>query len=243
MSLAGRERRRLAGPRSRPVRLLSLVLATVLRQNGTLRMARVLLDEWFWSVESAPMEGAETYWKVPFERVGGTRPLMVDRDSTVSWTPAEKDERFLEVVEAVIAQSPDAGDIARVREMGASVAARHLIDSVPDWAMSRLPGWWELLTMSGKVAGFVMPVTYDECAREGLDEATILHLGVVDGFRRDRTWSLAPTSGYSDACRPRGLAHLLRYGVQQLPDDPPVRVRGVDEIASSRATSLSDLRH
>ena len=146
-------------------------------------MARASLDEWFWSVESGPMAGVETYWKVPFERVGGTRPLMVDRDSTVSWTPAEKDERFLEVVEAVIAQSPDAGDIARVREMGASVAARHLIDSVPDWAMSRLPGWWELLTMSGKVAGFVMPVTYDECAREGLDEATIFHLGVVDGFR------------------------------------------------------------
>jgi ribosomal protein S18 acetylase RimI-like enzyme len=32
-------------------------------------------------------------------------------------------------------------------------------------------------------AGFVLPVTFDGCEREGLDEATIYHMGVAPDYR------------------------------------------------------------
>jgi ribosomal protein S18 acetylase RimI-like enzyme len=36
-----------------------------------------------------------------------------------------------------------------------------------------------VITLDGIDAGFVLPVIYDDCARDGLDEATIYHLGVA----------------------------------------------------------------
>ena len=125
-------------------------------------------------------------------------------DSAASWVPAEEDERFTEAVAAVLASSPDAADVLRVEPMGSPAAARHLIDSVPDWAMSRLPGWWELLVVGSDVAGFVMPVIYDQCSRDALDEATIFHMGVVPGHRG---------RGYGRTLLRRATQTLVAHGV------------------------------
>jgi ribosomal protein S18 acetylase RimI-like enzyme len=89
--------------------------------------------------------------------------------SDLSWVPAEVDQRF----GGVVAEALDTSE----------QAARHLIDSVPAWGMSREPGWWQLLVLRGEVAGFVLPVIYDNCARDGLDEATIFHMGVLPAHR------------------------------------------------------------
>jgi GNAT superfamily N-acetyltransferase len=43
--------------------------------------------------------------------------------------------------------------------------------------------WWQALTFHGVPAGFVLPVIFDGCTRDGLDEATIYHMGVASSYR------------------------------------------------------------
>jgi ribosomal protein S18 acetylase RimI-like enzyme len=127
-----------------------------------------------------------TYWKVPFE--WGRSQVLLDEDEPdgVSWLHAEGDERLLGVVAGVLAASPDASDVAAVAAAGALNAARRLLEAPPTWGFSHEVGWWTLLTFRGEAAAFVLPVTYDNCARDGLDEATIFHMGVLPDHRGRR---------------------------------------------------------
>jgi ribosomal protein S18 acetylase RimI-like enzyme len=124
-----------------------------------------------------------TYWKVPFEWTGSHSLSNAAAPADTSWVTAEDDQRFVGVVAEVLAVSPDASDITNVSAMGSLEAARHLIKAVPDWGFSRKRAWWQLLMIRDEAAGFVLPVTYDNCARDGLDEATIFHMGVVPVHR------------------------------------------------------------
>lgn len=83
----------------------------------------------------------------------------------------------------MLAHSPDAADRAKVATLGAEGAARHLVASVADYDVRREPGWWELLLVGGEPAGFVLPARYLDCGRDGLDEATIFHVGVRPNHR------------------------------------------------------------
>ena len=58
-----------------------------------------------------------------------------------------------------------------------------LLEAPPAWGMSHQRQWWALLSLHGKAAGFVLPVTYDDTAHDGLDEGTIFHLGVAPDQR------------------------------------------------------------
>jgi ribosomal protein S18 acetylase RimI-like enzyme len=124
-----------------------------------------------------------TYWKVPFE----WRPGQVESDDDVpdgvSWMAAGDDERTVTVVAAVVAASPDASDVAAVAALGPRGAARQLLEAPPAWGMSHGRDWWTVLSLHGEPAGFVLPVTYDNSARDGLDEATIFHMGVAPDHR------------------------------------------------------------
>lgn len=86
-------------------------------------------------------DDAETYWKVPFE---WTEALSLSEDIArpdMSRTFAEKDERFLEVVAASLAVSPNTLDRARVASFGAIEASRHLLAVAPEWGCSREVDW------------------------------------------------------------------------------------------------------
>jgi ribosomal protein S18 acetylase RimI-like enzyme len=124
-----------------------------------------------------------TCWKVPFE--WGRRQVLVDGEEPegVSWLAAEDDERLLGVVAGVLAASSDASDVAAVGAAGAGNAARRLLEAPPISGFSREVGWWTLLAFHGEAAAFVLPVTYDNCTRHGLDEATIFHMGVLPEHR------------------------------------------------------------
>jgi ribosomal protein S18 acetylase RimI-like enzyme len=128
-------------------------------------------------------EGGATYWKVPFEWTSSKSPSLDDERADVAWASAEKDYRFIGVVAQVLAESPDASDVANVRLMGSMKAAHHLIEAVPDWGFGHKPTWWQLLMVDGEAAGFVLPATYNNCTRDGLDEATIFHMGVLPTHR------------------------------------------------------------
>ncbi len=81
----------------------------------------------------------------------------------------------------MLANSVDASDIAAVQALGAEAAAERIL--TPPEGFSHRADWWQLLRYGDAAAGFVLPVTFDGCAREGLDEATIYHLGVVPAHR------------------------------------------------------------
>ncbi len=152
-------------------------------------------------------EGGPTYWKVPFEWVGSRALSDDDGPDGVLWLPAEDDERLLGVVAGVLAASPDASDVAAVAAVGAMDAARRLLGAPPKWGLSRSLGWWTLLSLHGEAAGFVLPVTYDNCAREGLDEATIFHMGVLPDRRGQ---------GLGRALLRQATKSLLAHGVWRI---------------------------
>ena len=124
-----------------------------------------------------------TYWKVPFQWEGSQALSDGDEPDGVSWLGAEDDERLSAVVAGVLAASPDPSDAAAVAASGARHAARRLLEATPTWGVSHQSGWWTMLTFRGEVAAFVLPVTYDDRARDGLDEATIFHMGVLPEHR------------------------------------------------------------
>jgi GNAT superfamily N-acetyltransferase len=85
------------------------------------------------------------------------------------------------VVGAVLANSVDASDIAAVEALGPTAAAERIL--APPDGFSHRPEWWQVLRYGESAAGFVLPVTFDGCERDGLDEATIYHMGIVPAYR------------------------------------------------------------
>ena len=85
------------------------------------------------------------------------------------------------MVADVLACSTDASDNAAVEALGAEGAAGKVLK--PPRGYSYRPDWWQVLLFRGSPVGFVLPVTFDGCERDGLDEGTIYHMGVVPIFR------------------------------------------------------------
>jgi GNAT superfamily N-acetyltransferase len=135
-------------------------------------------------MSGGPADAASaTYEKVPFEWEGSKPPPDERVDESVCWLAACDDERFPGIVAQVLAASPDESDQARVERLGAAGAARDLLEAVPQWGLSYRPEWWEMVAVGEEPVGFVLPVIYDNTSRDGLDEATIFHVGLVPGQR------------------------------------------------------------
>jgi GNAT superfamily N-acetyltransferase len=81
----------------------------------------------------------------------------------------------------VLADSVDPSDNAAVDALGPDGAADTILS--PAAGFSYRPEWWHVLIYAGTAAGFVLPVIFDGCARDGLDEATIYHMGVAPSYR------------------------------------------------------------
>jgi GNAT superfamily N-acetyltransferase len=148
-----------------------------------------------------------TYWKIPFVWERGQALVEGDEPDGVWWTDGDDDARLLGVVAGVLAASPDASDVAAVAEAGAVSAARRLLEAPPSWGLRRALGWWTVLNVGGEAAGFVFPVTYDGCARDGLDEATIFHMGVLPHHRG---------RGLGGALLRRATRTLVSHGVWRI---------------------------
>ena len=157
----------------------------------------------------ADSDDVAIYSKIPFE---WTEALTLSEEiecHDMSWTSAEKDEGFLEVVAASLAVSLDTLDRARVASWGAIETARHLLASVPEWRCSRDSDWWKMLNYRGEAVGFVLPVTYDDVVRGGRRLGTIFHIGVLPAFRghgygrillREATRTLMDSGAYRIFC-------------------------------------------
>jgi GNAT superfamily N-acetyltransferase len=123
----------------------------------------------------------------------------------VSWQAAAEFPDVRRLVGTVLATSVDASDNAAVETLGPEGAATRVLS--PPQGFSYRAEWWQLLFYGDAAAGFVFPVTFDGCARDGLDEATIYHMGVAPSYRG------------------RGLARLLlRKATQTLVDHAVWRI-------------------
>jgi ribosomal protein S18 acetylase RimI-like enzyme len=85
------------------------------------------------------------------------------------------------LVASVLAHSPGPEDQHAVGVLGAEQAAKQTLALAPGF--SPPPEQWHVLAVDGKLAGFVLPAIYDGCLKNGLDEATIYHIGVAPANR------------------------------------------------------------
>jgi ribosomal protein S18 acetylase RimI-like enzyme len=121
------------------------------------------------------------YWKVPFE-LEGTRSDLPDNENLgVGWRTAIGSRTLEQLVGSCLAASVDARDATSVEQLGPIGAARLVLADTEGF--SHDPSWWEMVTIESEEVGFVLPALYDGCARDGLDEATIFHIGVLPAFR------------------------------------------------------------
>jgi GNAT superfamily N-acetyltransferase len=145
------------------------------------------------------------YWRVPFQWPGDRAAPGVPDPTVVAWQPAANVPDLTELVGAVLANSVDASDNAAVEALGRRGAAQRILS--PPEGFSYRAEWWQVLRYGDAAAGFVLPATFDGCEREGLDEATIYHMGVAPDHRG------------------RGLARLLlRKATQMLVGDGVWRI-------------------
>jgi GNAT superfamily N-acetyltransferase len=124
---------------------------------------------------------AATYWKVPFEWTSGDAPADDPLPAGWSWSTGDEGAPPVELVADVLASSPGPEDRRAVEELGAEEAARRTL--ALSAGFSYLTERWHVLEVDGRAAGFVLPVVYDGCARDGLDEATIYHMGAARSAR------------------------------------------------------------
>jgi ribosomal protein S18 acetylase RimI-like enzyme len=151
-----------------------------------------------------------TYWKVPFEWREPRAPVEDELPVGLSWATGGATQAPIDLVGEVLATSPGPEDQHAVSVHGREEAARHILGLASGF--SYLPDRWHVLMAEGTPVGFVLPVIYDGCARDGLDEATIYHMGVASQSRG---------SGFGRLLLRRATRTLVDHGVWRIYCDTP----------------------
>jgi ribosomal protein S18 acetylase RimI-like enzyme len=155
-----------------------------------------------------------TYWRVPFELAGDAAPRSFADPATVSWRTADDEADLVGLFARVLDDSIDPRDMDAVRRSGGrAVALRMIGDALSGGVYGCEREWWSIVAVDGEVAGVVLPVVFTGCARDGLDEATIYHLGVVAEQRR---------RGLGNLLLGRATDTLLAHGVWRISCDTAV---------------------
>jgi GNAT superfamily N-acetyltransferase len=117
-------------------------------------------------------------------------------------------EHLIDILQECLPTDVDAWFASAVAEIGARATAAHLIDDVDGF--EHAPLWWEALVVDEQPVGVVLPVTFTGCARDGLDEGTILHVGVRAGRRG---------AGFGRILLRRAVTQLSEHGVWRIYSD------------------------
>src|SRR5437660_12923688 len=155
-----------------------------------------------------------TYWKVPFEWLHEAAPSDGPDPAGVTWHRALGWPNLVQLVGVVLAGSVGPEDRLAVETLGTDAAAERILSVEPGFGYR--PEWWQVVAVDGTAAGFVLPVIYEGCARDGLDEATIYHMGVAPEHRgsawgdccserRPGSWSITASGGSTATRRPTTL--------------------------------------
>jgi hypothetical protein len=177
-----------------------------------------------------------THWKVPFEWTENAIPPEDDLPDALSWATGTRIPEPVSLVATVLETSPGPEDRHAVETLGSEQAARNVLALAPGF--SYLTDRWHVLMVNAEAAGFVLPVTYDGCSRDGLDEATSYHMRVAPTHRGGRSRPLAARPRNSHSRESRCLADLLRYACDQRPHDSSLRAGRMDSATRTRASHL-----
>jgi ribosomal protein S18 acetylase RimI-like enzyme len=150
------------------------------------------------------------YWKIPFEWTHTVPPAEESLADKWSWLNGSTSPEPVGLVADVLASSPGPEDRQAVMALGAAEAARRVLALAPGF--SYLPNRWLVLSAAGQPVGFVLPVIYDGCSRNGLDEATIYHMGVAPAHRN---------IGIGRLLLRRATKLLVEHGVWRIYCDTP----------------------
>lgn len=125
----------------------------------------------------------QSYLKVPF--VWQEPKPLIEVPSRLKFKAAQTFSRaaLLSVVARVMESSIDASDRQQVLKRGSHQAAKLFVAESKN-GFSYQNEWWQIgVDSDGKVIGFVFPVIYEDCAKEGLEEGTIYYIGVLPKYR------------------------------------------------------------
>lgn len=149
----------------------------------------------------------QTYLKVPF--VWEEPKPLIEILPRLMFEPvkAKPDDQLISVVARVMASSVDASDQRKVSEHNPHEAAEIFLNSSGD-GFSHQDDWWQFgINKEGDIVGFVLPVIFTGCAKEGLEEGTIYYIGVVPEYRG---------FGFANDLLSKGTRTLQEVGVWQV---------------------------
>jgi hypothetical protein len=155
---------------------------------------------------------AATYWKVPFEWTETKVPAEDALPDPFSWVTGSRIPEPVDLVATVLATSPGPEDRYAVETVGSEEAARRILALASGF--SYLPDRWHVLMANEHAAGFVLPVIYDGCSRDGSTKDDLPHGRLADPSR-SRYQAVAAPPRHPHSCESRRLANLLRHPCDQ----------------------------
>ncbi|MEM1256599.1 MAG: GNAT family N-acetyltransferase [Cyanobacteria bacterium P01_H01_bin.21] len=124
----------------------------------------------------------QTFLKVPFVWEGPE--ALIEVSSRLTFKPVKAmDDQLISTVTRVMAESVDASDRRRASEHDPRKATEMFLNSArEDFAYQ--DEWWQFgINEKEEIVGFVLPVIFPGCAKEGLEEGTIYYMGVLPEYR------------------------------------------------------------
>jgi ribosomal protein S18 acetylase RimI-like enzyme len=165
------------------------------------------------NLDGAGEEMAEQHEKLPFVWEEPQPLVQVPKRLIFRSLPEVGMEAFVTAVGRAMVGSLDQSDQKKVRELGVAQAAAHFLTEVTDY-FEYQPQWWQLgYDQQGNLVGFVQPVIYPGCSKDGLEEGTLYYIGVVPEQRGNR---------YIDDLLLHATSILQRVGVWRIYCDTDV---------------------
>lgn len=94
-----------------------------------------------------------------------------------------RENSLVSVMVRVMASSADASHQRKVSEHDPHKAVETFLNLAKE-GFSYQDDWWQFgINENGDIVGFVLPVIFQGCAKEGLEEGTIYEIGVVPEYR------------------------------------------------------------
>lgn len=127
--------------------------------------------------------GQQTYLKVPFVWEEPKPLIEVPRRLTFEPVKAIRDNPLIRIVARVMASSMDESHQRKISESSPDKAAEKFLKGASD-GFDYQDDWWQFgINENGDIVGFVLPVIFAGCTKEGKEEGTIYDIGVVPEYR------------------------------------------------------------
>lgn len=155
----------------------------------------------------------QTFLKVPFVWEEPKSLIEVSPRLTFESVRPMHDPQLILIAARVMAASLDPSDHRRASESDPHAAVELFLNSARD-DFSYQAQWWQFgINGNGDIVGLVLPVTFNGCAKGGLEEGTIYYIGVVPEYRG---------LGFANDLLSQGTRILQEVGVWRIFSDTAV---------------------